>query len=285
MRDLRREVVALDAVRVVEEVERVVDRQPEPGAPRDEALVDLGRDAHLGDLVEHLGRDGQQPDQRRPGARPEHHLQAALEGEHLRVEARAGDDVGQQVLDVVEGAGLRDGVRQVEDLLLEQELLFVVEHRADGSRGACCRHDATPVRPAPAARPADLATEQVEQPGLVRSGRPATFADEEVEDLVGVEGPQDVDGTVEVHAVAERRQWATPEMPEVSTRAGPAASPIRHRCRHLRSPVGRRPPGRRCGPRTRSRTRRPRELGRRIAGQPVHAGRARRGPAAVRRAR
>ena len=66
--DLGREVVALDAVRVVEEVQGVVDGQPEPRPPGDEALVDLGRDAHLGDLVEHLRRHGQQPDQRR--ARP-----------------------------------------------------------------------------------------------------------------------------------------------------------------------------------------------------------------------
>ena len=63
-----------------------------------------------------------------PARGPEHHLEAALEGEHLGVEARAGDDVGQEVLDVVEDARLRDGVGQVEDLLLEQELLFVVEH-------------------------------------------------------------------------------------------------------------------------------------------------------------
>ena len=58
--DLGGEVVPLDTVRVVEEVERVVDGQPEPGAPGDEALVDLGRDPDLGHLVEHLGRDGQQ---------------------------------------------------------------------------------------------------------------------------------------------------------------------------------------------------------------------------------
>ncbi len=133
--DLGREVVALDAVRVVEEVQGVVDGQAEAGPPGDEPLVDLGRDADLGDLVEDLRRHGQQPDQRRPGARPEHHLEAALEGEHLGIEARAGDDVGQQVLDVVEDARLRDRVREVEDLLLEQELLFVVEHGRDGSTG------------------------------------------------------------------------------------------------------------------------------------------------------
>ena len=135
VRDLRREVVALDAVRVVEEVQRVVDGQAEPGAPGDEALVDLGRDADLGDLVEDLGGHGEQPDERRPGARPEHHLEAPLEGEHLGVEAGTGDDVGQEVLDVVEDARLRHGVGQVEDLLLEQELLFVVQHARDGSTG------------------------------------------------------------------------------------------------------------------------------------------------------
>src|SRR3954452_1907384 len=90
MRDLGREVVALDAVGVVEEVERVVDGEPEPRAPSDEPFVDLGRDADLGDLVEDLGRDGQQADERRPGARTEHHLEAPFEGEHLRVEARTG---------------------------------------------------------------------------------------------------------------------------------------------------------------------------------------------------
>ena len=67
--DLGGEVVALDPVRVVEEVEGVVDGQPEAGPPGDEALVDLGRDADLGDLVEHLGRHGQQPDEGRPGSR------------------------------------------------------------------------------------------------------------------------------------------------------------------------------------------------------------------------
>ena len=66
--DLGREVVALDAVGVVQEVQGVVDRQPEPGPPGDEALVDLGRDADLGDLLEDLRRDGQQPDEGR--ARP-----------------------------------------------------------------------------------------------------------------------------------------------------------------------------------------------------------------------
>ena len=86
--DLGREVVALDPVGVVEEVEGVVDREAEARPPGDKPLVDLGRDAHLGDLVEDLGRDRQQPDQRRPRARPEHDLEAALEGEHLRVEAR-----------------------------------------------------------------------------------------------------------------------------------------------------------------------------------------------------
>ena len=88
-------------------------------------------DAHLGHLVEDLRRHGQQADQRRPGAGAEHHLERALEGEDLGVEAGAGDDVGEQVLDVVEHAGLGHRVREVEDLLLEQELFFVVKH---GSR-------------------------------------------------------------------------------------------------------------------------------------------------------
>ena len=67
--DLGREVVALDAVGVVEEVEGVVDGQAEARPPGDEPLVDLGRDADLGDLVEDLGRDGEQADERGPGAR------------------------------------------------------------------------------------------------------------------------------------------------------------------------------------------------------------------------
>jgi len=80
--------------------------------------VHLRGDADLRDFVEDLRGDGQQADEGGPGSWPEHDLEAALEGEHLRVEARAGDDVGQQVLDVVEGARLGDGVREVEDLLL-----------------------------------------------------------------------------------------------------------------------------------------------------------------------
>src|SRR4029079_14690248 len=72
--------------------------------------------------------DGEQADQRRPRPGAEHHLQAALEGEHLRVEPGAGDDVGQEVLDVVQAAGVGERVGQVEDLLLEQELFLVVEH-------------------------------------------------------------------------------------------------------------------------------------------------------------
>ena len=50
------------------------------------------------------------PDEGRAGARPEHHLEASLQGEYLGVEPRAGDHVGQQVLDVVEDAGLGDGL-------------------------------------------------------------------------------------------------------------------------------------------------------------------------------
>ena len=64
MGDLGREVVALDAVGVVQEVEGVVDGQAEPGPPGDQPLVDLRRDVDLGDLVEDLRRDGQQA---RPG--------------------------------------------------------------------------------------------------------------------------------------------------------------------------------------------------------------------------
>ena len=60
-----------------------------------------------------------------PARGAEHHLEAALEREDLGVEPRAGDDVGQEVLDVVQDAGVGEGVGEVEDLLLEQELLFV----------------------------------------------------------------------------------------------------------------------------------------------------------------
>ena len=137
--DLRREAVALDPVGVVQEVEGVVDRQAEAGAPGDEALVHLGRDAHLGDLVEHLGRHGEQPDEGRAGPRPEHDLEAPLEGEDLGVEAGARDDVGQEVFDVVEDARLTDGIGELEDLLLEQELLFVIEHGGDGTPPRCSR--------------------------------------------------------------------------------------------------------------------------------------------------
>ena len=68
MGDLGGEVVALDPVGVVQEVQGVVDRQPEPRTPGDQALMDLGRDMDVGDLLEDLRGDRQQPDQGR--ARP-----------------------------------------------------------------------------------------------------------------------------------------------------------------------------------------------------------------------
>ena len=97
--------------------------------------MDLGWDADLGDLVEDLGCDREQADQGGTGPRPQHDLQAALEREDLRVEAGARDDIGQQVLDVVEDAGLSHRVREVEDLLLEEELFFVIEHGGNSSIG------------------------------------------------------------------------------------------------------------------------------------------------------
>ena len=75
VRHLGREVVALDAIWVVQEVQGVINRQSESGAPGHESLVDLRLDVDLGHLVEHLGRDCQQSDQRRAGSRAEHHLQ------------------------------------------------------------------------------------------------------------------------------------------------------------------------------------------------------------------
>ena len=67
-----------------------------------------------------------------PGARAEHDLERALEREDLGIEARARDDVGEEVLDVVERPGLAERVRRAGDLLLEEELLLVVElvHRS-----------------------------------------------------------------------------------------------------------------------------------------------------------
>jgi len=62
------------------------------------------------------------------GPRSEHHLERPLQGEHFRVEPGARDDVGQEVLDIVQDARLGQGVGEMEGLLLEQELLFVVEH-------------------------------------------------------------------------------------------------------------------------------------------------------------
>ena len=90
--------------------------------------VDLIDDKDLLDLVEDIRRDREEPDVRRPGARPEHRLEAPLEREDLGVEAGARDHVREEVLDRVEDAGLPHRVREVEDLLLEQELLLVVEH-------------------------------------------------------------------------------------------------------------------------------------------------------------
>ena len=109
--DLRGEVVTLDAVGVVEEVQRVVDGQAEARPPGAQPLERLGRDAHLGDLVEDLRRDGEQADERGARPRAEHDLERALEREDLGVEARTGDDVGEEVLDVVERAGLAERLR------------------------------------------------------------------------------------------------------------------------------------------------------------------------------
>ena len=83
MGDLGGEVMALDPVRVIQEVESVVDRQAEASAPGDEALVDLRRDVDVGDLFKDLRGNGQQPDQGGAGPRPEHDLETPLEGEHL----------------------------------------------------------------------------------------------------------------------------------------------------------------------------------------------------------
>ncbi len=106
MGDLRGEVVALDAIGVVQVVEGVIDRQPEPSPPGDQALLNFRRNSNLGDLVEYFGRDRHEPDQRRARAGPEHHLKRPLQGEDLGIEPRAGDDVCQEILDVVEHAGL-----------------------------------------------------------------------------------------------------------------------------------------------------------------------------------
>ena len=148
MGDLGREVVALDAVGVVQEVQGVVDGQPEARPPGNEPLMNLGCDTNLGDLVEHLRSHRQKPDQCRSGAWPEHDLEAALEGEDLRIEAWIGDHVGQEILDVVQGRGLAQRVGQMEDLLLEQELLFVIEHGPDGSTGVRPHREPGEARPA-----------------------------------------------------------------------------------------------------------------------------------------
>jgi nitroreductase len=114
--------------------------------------VHFGRDADLGDLVEHLRRDRQQADEGGPGASTEHHLQAALQREHLAVEARARDDVGQQVLDVVQRTGLAQRVREREDLLLEEEFLFVIKHgRIVAPDRSCTARNRAPRRTQPCA--------------------------------------------------------------------------------------------------------------------------------------
>ncbi len=94
--------------------------------------MDVGRDAHVADLVEHLAVDGEQPHERRSGAAAEHDLQGALEREDVRVEARRRRHLRQEILDVVEGTDIPERVRQVQHLLAEQEALFVVEHAALG---------------------------------------------------------------------------------------------------------------------------------------------------------
>ena len=69
VRDLGAEVVALDAVGVVQEVQRVVDDEPEARAPADEPLLDLGRQPDLAELLEDPSVDGEEADQRRAGSR------------------------------------------------------------------------------------------------------------------------------------------------------------------------------------------------------------------------
>ena len=127
--DLGREVVALDAVGVVEVVEGVVDGQAEARPPGDQPLLDLGRDADLGHLVEDFRRDRQQPDQRRARrARP-----SITWSDRSRVktsESKRGLVMTSvrrsSTLSSTPGSAMDVG--QVEGLLLEQELLFVVEH-------------------------------------------------------------------------------------------------------------------------------------------------------------
>jgi hypothetical protein len=80
-------------------------------------------------------------DERRSRARPEHHLQRALEREDLRVEAGRRDDVGQEILDVIEHPSVGERRRHVQDLLLEEELFFVIEDGfVGGHRRYSVRH-------------------------------------------------------------------------------------------------------------------------------------------------
>ena len=127
--DLGREVVALDAVRVVQEVERVVDGQAEPGAPGDQPLVHLGWMRTSATWSNTSGLTVSSPTSVVPARAPSITWSDRSSVNTSESNRGAGDDVGEQVLDVVEHARFRDGIGQVEDLLLEQELFFVVEHR------------------------------------------------------------------------------------------------------------------------------------------------------------
>ncbi|MBW3612698.1 MAG: GTPase Era, partial [Chloroflexi bacterium] len=129
VRQLRAEVVALDAIGVVQEVQRVVDDQPEARPPADETLLDVRRQADLAQLLEHPAVDGEKPHQRRTRPPTEHHLERALQREDVGVEARARRHLCEQVLDVVELSRIGKGGRQVVQLLPEEEPLFVIEHR------------------------------------------------------------------------------------------------------------------------------------------------------------
>ena len=86
------------------------------------------RQPDLAELLEDAPVDGEEPDQGRAGARAEHHLQGALEGEDVGVESRARRHLGEQILDVVELPRVAERVGEVVDLLPKQEALFVVEH-------------------------------------------------------------------------------------------------------------------------------------------------------------
>ena len=78
-------------------------------------------------LIERLGCRGKRINERCPLSLTEHRLQRALKGHDLCVKVTGGDQVDKEVLHVVERGWVAERASQREDLLAEEEALFVIK--------------------------------------------------------------------------------------------------------------------------------------------------------------